>query len=226
VDFLTHIFLGNIKDSLTRSFRNFLVRHSLGLSVKHTESGESAVIGNRTQHQFKAETLMPSTQDPVSIQKGDIRFFVPGLPAPGGSKSAFVPTNRQTGEPYRKNGRIIVNVVEAGGKKTREWRQAVAAAAFQAMKLADAVPLTGAIEMELLFQMKRPESHYRVDGISLRPSAPLQHVTRPDCLKLARSTEDSMTGICYADDSQIVKETIEKAFSDAPGAWVIIREAA
>lgn len=155
----------------------------------------------------------------------EIRFFVAGWPAPGGSKSAFVPTNRKTGEPFRKNGRIIVNVVDSGGKRTKEWRQLVAAAAFRAMKNADAVPLSGAIELELIFQMKRPESHYRVDGISLRPSAPPQHITRPDVLKLARSTEDSLTSICFADDAQIVKETLEKFYSDTPGAWVILREA-
>lgn len=94
----------------------------------------------------------------------------------------------------RKNGRIIVNVVEAGGKRTKEWRQAVAAAAFQAMKTADAVTLSGAIEIELIFQMPRPKSHYRSDGVSLRPGSPSGHVTRPDVLKLARSTEDSLTG--------------------------------
>lgn len=154
----------------------------------------------------------------------EIRFFVSGLAAPGGSKSAFVPTNRQTGEPYRKNGRIIVNVVEAGGKKTKEWRQAVAAAAFQAMKTADAVPLTGGIEMELIFQMPRPKSHYRSDGVSLRPGCPRCHITRPDLTKLTRSTEDACKGILWQDDGQVVKQTIEKAFSDVPGCWVVVRE--
>lgn len=153
----------------------------------------------------------------------EIRFFCSGHPAPGGSKSAFVPTNRVTGEPYRKNERIIVNVVEAGGKKTKEWRQAVAAAAFQAMKTADAVPLTGAIEMELIFQMPRPKSHYRSNGLILRPDAPHCHVTRPDLTKLVRSTEDACKGILWQDDGQVVKQSVEKFYSEQAGAWIIVR---
>lgn len=74
-------------------------------------------------------------------------------------------------------------------------------------------------------QIKRPKSHYRSDGIQLKPSAPSCHVIRPDCLKLARSTEDAMTGKVYVDDAQIVKETIEKAYSDRPGCMIVVREA-
>lgn len=148
----------------------------------------------------------------------EIRFFVNSVPAPGGSKSAFC--LKKNGE---YTGRAVV--VDAGGEKTKRWRQDVASAAFQAMKIADAVPLTGAIELELIFQMPRPKSHYRSDGVTLRPGSPLQHVTRPDCTKLARSTEDAMTSIVYADDGQIVKQTHEKAFSDTPGCWVIVKEA-
>lgn len=156
----------------------------------------------------------------------EIRFFVPGLPAPGGSKSAFVPTNRKTGEPYRgKGGRIIVNVVDSGGQRTKDWRSSVVTAAWDAMKQADILPLTGAIELELLFQMPRPKSHFRSNGIQLKPGAPLHHVIRPDCGKLARSTTDAMTGICWRDDAQIVKDLSEKAFSDQPGCFVVIREA-
>lgn len=155
----------------------------------------------------------------------EVRFFVKGLAAPGGSKSAFVPTNRQTGEPYRKNGRIIVNVVEAGGKKTKAWRQEVAAAALVAMKNSDLAPFTEAVETEMIFQMPRPKSHFRSDGISLRPGSPSQHIIRPDRLKLARSTEDAMTGIVWRDDAQVVSGPIEKAYSDQPGAWIIVREA-
>jgi Holliday junction resolvase RusA-like endonuclease len=147
----------------------------------------------------------------------ELRFFVTGIPSPGGSKSAFC---------LKKDGvytgRAVV--VDAGGEKTKQWRQAVAATAFTAMQNANRAPLTGAIEFEMIFQMPRPKSHYRSDGVTLRPGAPSYHVIRPDCLKLARSTEDAMSAICYSDDCQIVKETIEKFYSDQVGAWIVIRE--
>lgn len=147
----------------------------------------------------------------------EVRFFISGVPSPGGSKSAFC---------LKKNGvytgRAVV--VDAGGKKTKEWRQDVAAAAMEAMRQADSAPLTGPVELELIFQMPRPKSHFRSDRVTLKPGSPLQHVTRPDCTKLARSTEDSLTSICFYDDGQIVKQSHEKAFSDQPGCWVIIKK--
>lgn len=156
----------------------------------------------------------------------EVRFFIPGYPAPGGSKSAFVPTNRQTGEPYRKNGRIIVNVTDAGGAKTKLWRQEVAKAALIAMKEADLAPWTCALEVEMIFHLPRPKSHFVGKSvIHIRPGSPMFPAVRPDCLKLARSTEDACTGIVWRDDGQIVKATHEKVYSDRPGAWVIVRNA-
>lgn len=156
----------------------------------------------------------------------EIRFFVAGDPAPGGSKQAFVPLHPKTKQPYRSaSGRIVVNVVDDAGKRNKEWRGLVSAAAMEAMRLADSVPLTGAIEVELLFQIKRPKSHFRSNGFTLRPDAPLRHVTRPDLTKFARSTEDACTGRVWADDGQIVKQSHAKAFSDIAGCWIIVKEA-
>lgn len=147
----------------------------------------------------------------------EISFFVSGLPRPGGSKTAFC---LKKGGVY--TGRAIVT--DAGGQRTKEWRQDVTAAAFQAMKTADSLPLTGAIELEIIFQIPRPKSHFRPDGFSLKPGSPKHHITRPDAGKLARSTQDAMTSICYRDDGQIIKETHSKVFSGSPGAWITIRE--
>lgn len=73
----------------------------------------------------------------------EIRFFIPGIPSPGGSKSAFC---------LKKDGvytgRAVV--VDAGGAKTKLWRQDAAKAAFIAMKDADLAPSTCAIEVELI----------------------------------------------------------------------------
>lgn len=147
----------------------------------------------------------------------EIRFFCAGHPAPGGSKTGFA---IKKGGVY--TGRVAI--IDAGGQRTKEWRQAVSAGAMETMRLAGSVPLTGAIEVELIFHIQHPKSHYRSNDVQLKPNAPSCHITRPDCLKLARSTEDAMTGKCYADDAQIVREVIEKAFSDQPGAWITVRE--
>lgn len=149
----------------------------------------------------------------------EICFFVPGVPAPGGSKRGFA---IKKGGTY--TGRVAI--VDAGGERTKTWRQDVAFLARQTMALNHLDVLTGPLKIKFIFQLRRPKSHLRSDGLVLRPSAPLHPITRPDCTKLARSTEDAITGICWADDAQIVKQTHEKVFSDPAGAWVLIQEIA
>lgn len=147
----------------------------------------------------------------------ELRFFVPGHPAPGGSKRAF---GIKKGGVY--TGRFVVT--EAGGDKTKHWRAAVGQAAADAMDGIDHVLLDGALEVELLFRMQRPKSHFKKGGIWLKFDAPQQHITRPDTGKLARATQDAMKGICYRDDSQIVREMHDKIYAQEIGCWIIIRE--
>lgn len=132
-----------------------------------------------------------------------INFVAFGLPSPGGSKSAF--RNPRT-------GRIVV--VDAGGKKTRTWRNTVAHAARAAMQGGELMqpPLCLVIE----FRMPRPKSHYKASG-EIKQDAPWFPIVRPDLTKLLRSTEDAMTGIVYHDDAQIVEQNIHRTYSDDEG---------
>ena len=139
-----------------------------------------------------------------------INFVALGLPSPGGSKSAF--RNPRT-------GRIVV--VDAGGKKTRTWRNTVAHAARAAMRGGELMqpPLCLVIE----FRMPRPKSHFKSNG-EIKQDAPWFPIVRPDLTKLLRSTEDAMTGIVYHDDAQIVQQNIHRTYShsDDSGARISI----
>ena len=140
-----------------------------------------------------------------------IHFEVDAIPAPGGSKK-FVGLSKRT-------GRAVI--VDMGGKKTKDWRTAVAWAAKQAH---GGQPLTGPLSVQITFHMLRPKYHWRKNG-ELKPDAPTFHTVRPDALKLARSTEDAMTGIIYADDSQTVRLEISKRYADGPcGATIEVNE--
>lgn len=152
----------------------------------------------------------------------ELRFFVAGIPQSGGSKSAFA---------IRKAGIFTgkVAVTESGTAKSRQrkkdWRYAVTQKASEQIEgsLQGAWPLSGPVELELLFQMPRPKSHLRSNGVGLRPGAPSAHVCKPDAGKLARGTTDSLKAILWRDDSQVVKETHEKAYSDQVGCWIVVR---
>jgi Holliday junction resolvase RusA-like endonuclease len=128
-----------------------------------------------------------------------IAFFVEGRPSPGGSK-------RYVG--HSKAGRAVL--IDMGGKHTKDWRAAVAVAARIAHRCA---ALEGPVMLTIIFWMKRPRRHFNKMGI--REDAPTWHTSAPDSTKLTRSTEDAMKGITWGDDAQVVKQHIEKRYTEA-----------
>lgn len=141
----------------------------------------------------------------------EIRFFVPGIPKTAGSKRAFV---------NPKTKRIIIT---DDNRKGKDWRASVQQFALAAMPCD---PVDFALEVIFEFILPRPQGHYGAKG--LKPSAPKYPEIRPDVLKMARAVEDSLTGICWRDDAQIVTEHLEKRYSDngKAGCWITIREMA
>ncbi len=133
----------------------------------------------------------------------EIKFTVHGKPQPAGSKRAF---------PFiKKNGRLGVSVSDAN-KNAKPWQAVVTAAALDAMNGREL--LRGPLSATFNFYVSRPKSHFgsgKNSGV-LKPSAPKYPVTRPDAIKLCRGAEDALTGIVYRDDSQIVREVIEKNY--------------
>ena len=145
----------------------------------------------------------------------DIMIWVPGVPAPGGSKRAFS---------HAKTGRMVV--VDAC-ERNKEWRETVATfarAQYHRGKLLD-----GPIGVEFVFYMPRPKSHYGTGSNAnvLKRGAPPWHTTRPDVLKLTRAVEDALTGIVWTDDARIVSELLEKPYSnrkDVVGVEITVKE--
>ena len=148
----------------------------------------------------------------ATIAKGEamISFFVPGLPKPGGSKRAF----------YNKAlGRALI--VDACDNK--DWKTAVK---MFAVKAYQGPVLHGPLSLSIEFRMPRPKSHYRTGAHAgeLKPNAPMWHTSKPDRTKLVRSTEDSLKGIIWADDSQVCDGRVMKIYFDPPGAAICIEE--
>lgn len=149
-----------------------------------------------------------------------ISFFVPGLAAPGGSKTATV-VRRKGGEIVTVNGRPLVTMRDAG-KNNKEWRATVALFARQAYQ---GDPLSVPLDVRFEFVVQRPMSHYRGGdrerGVKL--TAPRYPAKKPDGLKLSRSTEDACTGILWADDCQNVDGHWSKRYGEQPGCKVTVR---
>lgn len=136
-----------------------------------------------------------------------ITFFVPGKPEPGGSKRGFV-----------VKGRAILT---DANKNVAGWKQDVKAFAAQTYK---GDLLDGALEVQMIFFLERPKSHYRTGKNShlLRDDAPKYPTSKPDATKLCRSTEDALTGVVWTDDARIVNQLNAKRFGK-PGVKITIK---
>lgn len=146
-----------------------------------------------------------------------LSFFVPGIPAPGGSKR-FVGFGKKT-------GRAIL--IDAAGERNKNWRAVVATCGKEAMsKITNELPVwfNGPLRVKFEFYMPRRKGDFNSKG-GLKPSAPFFHTTKPDALKLARSTEDALTGIIWNDDAQTAILEISKRYADKGepcGCWVTV----
>ncbi len=145
-----------------------------------------------------------------------MKFFVPGLPAPGGSKKAF---NWRA-----KDGRSGTSIVDAGGVKNKNWRAAVSYAAREAMIVSGQKNLLkGPLYLSIVFTLPRPAGHFGKHG-NLLPSAAAWPLKRPDTTKLLRSTEDALTHIVWIDDALVVAMHVTKIYGLPAGAEITILE--
>ena len=133
-----------------------------------------------------------------------LTFFVPGIPAPGGSKR-FVGHSKKT-------GRAIL--IDAAGERNKNWRSIVGLVGAAEMREKAVLSFTGPLRVRFDFIMPRRKSDLNSKG-EVKTSAPFYHTTKPDALKLARSTEDALTGIVWADDAQTAVLEISKRYADA-----------
>jgi len=151
----------------------------------------------------------------------EIAFWIEGHPEPGGSKSSFVPCDKDK-NPYRgPGGRIIVNTTDAN-PRSKDWKKIVARTARQKFTRA---PFNCALEVKFEFVVKRPQGHYGTgrNAECVKDSAPHFPTSKPDCTKLIRPLEDACTSICWVDDAQIVSQYATKRFGPVEGCQITIR---
>jgi len=143
----------------------------------------------------------PSTHDTV------VDFFVAGTPKPQGSKRGFI-------HPATK--RVILT--EAAGAPLKDWRHDVKLTAISRMSGKEMISPPTAVVMTVEFVLPRP--------VSLPKSKPTPLATKkPDTDKLLRAIGDALTGVVYADDSQVIDIRGRKRVAEIgeqPGARITI----
>lgn len=141
-----------------------------------------------------------------------IEFFVPGIPRPQGSLRPVV---------SRTTGRTIVKP----SAKMLAWRKVIA---LHARQVYYGKPITGPVRLRLTFCFVRPAKHYGTgkNADVLKANAPTFHTTTPDIDKLARAVCDALTGVTWADDSQVVEVYAIKGYRPRAGLAITIEEVA
>ena len=133
-----------------------------------------------------------------------VEFRVYGTPAPKGSKTAF-----------HRNGRTVVveGSSASGRQKLSSWTAEVAR---EAVNERPDVPFECPVSADITFYMPKPKS---------APKSKLFCDKKPDVDKLIRSTYDSLSGVIFKDDSQIVIQRSVKMYAtpeEPPGALIRI----
>lgn len=140
-----------------------------------------------------------------------LRLFVPGQPAPQGSKKAVH---------HKQSGKIIVM---ESSKKVRPWREDIRLALERHaadLRFPPDMPVT----VGLTFVMRRLAAMPKTDRG--KPTPP--HTKQPDLDKLTRAVFDAITSSgVWHDDSQACKfSTLEKRYaeiSENPGCWISLQ---
>jgi len=135
-------------------------------------------------------------------------FFVPGDPAPQGSKRYLGP------------GKMVES-----SKRTAPWRADIQRAAEAAMKPRHEALWKVPVYVQLDFYLARPKSHFGTgrNAQKIKESAP-NWPGRPDIDKLARAVLDALTGLVIADDSTVVELLASKSYGRRPGVAVLVEE--
>jgi len=139
-------------------------------------------------------------------------FVVHGKPATQGSKRGFV-IRKKSGEIVtRPSGAPMVAMVE-DNPRLKSWRAEVALAASQAFH---EPPMECPVMLEVQFIRPRPKTDYRTgkNHHRVRSSSKSWPSNRPDGTKMVRAIEDSLSGILFLDDSQIVIELWSKEYGE------------
>lgn len=139
-----------------------------------------------------------------------IAFTVFGKAQPGGSKKSMpIYVN---GKPLLKDGRVIVNTVDAN-PHVADWKHTVAYAARQVYR---GEVLDGPIRLTVKIFRARPESHYGSgrNADKLKPSAPAYPTSAPDTTKCVRAIEDGLNKVLWTDDARVVDQHASKVFAE------------
>ena len=102
--------------------------------------------------------------------------------------------------------------------ETVKYENEIRKYAQEYMSMNDLEPLEGAVALQINFFMPIPKTKQK-KGLNGR-----FHTSRPDLDNLEKSVGDALNEIWFADDSQVVKSSASKVYSDLPRIEIKVTE--
>ena len=139
-----------------------------------------------------------------------ISFVVRGRPVPKGSTHAFK---------HSKTGAVITQ--QNRGPELYRWQARVGQAAIDVgVEVSE-----DDFAVLAVFMLARPRSHYRSNGVDVKPTSPRRPPGRGrlDIDKLLRAVLDGLTGVAWVDDAQVAEANCEKQYTNNDVEGVAIR---
>ena len=134
----------------------------------------------------------------------ELRFIAYGTPRPQGSVKAFVRGNRAS--------------ITSDNTKLKPYRHTLTQVAMEKLSemglQAPLCPRGVAVEVSVLWTLAKPKS---------KPKRVTQPTCKPDTDKLCRAVLDSLTGVGYEDDAQVVMLVARKQYGAPEQTEVTVR---
>ena len=128
------------------------------------------------------------------------------------------------GEPVAQGrprfARMGNNVKTYDPEKSVNYKEIVRA---EALKVRPQKPLAGAISLVILIYRSIPKSFSKKRTIQAQEGY-IRPITRPDIDNIVKGIKDSLKGVIWKDDSQVITLTAKKYYSDVPRIEVAIGE--
>jgi crossover junction endodeoxyribonuclease RusA len=158
---------------------------------------------------FLAQSVLTSPPGISTKSMRSISFTVYGRPEPKGSMRAFL-TRPKVG-----SGKKPRAVLVPDNGKSLPWMQQIARTAREEMSKQgfDAWDRETAVAVQIVFYLARPKS---------APKRRAFPAVKPDVDKLARSALDSITGIVFADDSQVTDLALAKRYGTPERVEIVV----
>lgn len=139
-------------------------------------------------------------------------IVVHGKAVPQGSKRGYL------------RGKHVV-VVDQAKERLEPWREQIANTARRHF---EGDLIEGPVKLSVVIVKVRPKSHFTSRGflssIGAAIRARLAPATSPDLGKLERAIEDSLSGVVYRDDSQIVWRDSRKVWGTEERVLIYVQE--